>query len=48
MKEQRKKLIKESGIVGTGGRRKSWHTTEIQKTQGGMKGQRKIESNRIK
>lgn len=35
-------------MKGTRGRRKSWHTIEIQRSQGGMKGQKKSERNRTK
>lgn len=48
MKKQRKKLIKENGIKRTRGRKRSWHTTEIQRSQVGKKGQRKSERNRRK
>lgn len=48
MKKQRKKLIKENGMKGTKGRKKSWHAMDIQRSQVGMKGQRKNERNRRK
>lgn len=35
-------------MKGTRGRRKSWHTSERQRSQEGMKGQKKSERNRTK